>query len=91
MAPKRPGGRQRRETVRRARERRKRTQVTAALLVAIVALTTGLLVLSGGTSDRQGSNRATPPEFTLAEFGGGQSALSDFLGRPLAVTFMHTW
>lgn len=66
-------------------------QVGGAVLVVAVAVTAGLLLLAGGTSGTGGSDPTAAPEFSLAKFEGGEAALSDFLGRPLAVTFMHTW
>ena len=91
MASKRPAGRQRREAAWRASQRSKRVLVGGAVLAAVVAVAAGLLVLSGGTSGTGGSDPTAAPEFSLAKFEGGEAALSDFLGRPLAVTFMHTW
>lgn len=31
------------------------------------------------------------PDFELATFGGGTARLSDYLGSPVAITFMHTY
>lgn len=33
----------------------------------------------------------TAPDFTLTSINGETVKLSDYRGRPVAVTFMHTW
>ena len=89
MASKRPTGRQRREAARRARERTKRLRIGAAV-AAVAAVLVGLVLVTTGGS-KSASESTAAPEFSLAKFEGGEAALSDYLGRPLAVTFMHTY
>ncbi len=88
MPSARPTGRQRRELARRERRRRQRLRVAGAGAVALATVIVGMFLLLGGTGT---STATSAPEFSLAKFAGGEAALSDYLGRPLAVTFMHTW
>ncbi len=88
MPSGRPTGRQRRENARLARRRRKRIRAAGAGVAVVAAVVVGLFVLSGGG---ESTSATEAPEFSLAKFGGGEAALSEYLGRPLAVTFMHTY
>lgn len=78
--------RARREAARRARQRRHRIRwgTTAALTILAV---TGIVLFSAGSDDQAG---ALAPDFDLETPDGETVRLSDYRGRPVAVTFMHT-
>lgn len=78
--------RARREAARRARQRQQRIRWgTAAVIILAV---TGIIVLSGGSGDQAG---ALAPDFELETPDGETVRLSDYRGKPVAVTFMHTY
>ena len=72
----------------------------AGLFILIVV---ALVILQGQGSGSSGTETETvelstapevgalAPDFQLVSNGGEQVKLSDFRGRPVAVTFMHTW
>lgn len=91
MAEKKQSGRARREAQRRARERRKRIRVASFGLAAVVVVAIGVFVAAGGSSDTSSEVAEPAPAFALERFGGGEAALRDYLDKPIAVTFMHTW
>lgn len=88
MAKGKLTGRARREARRQAAQRKKRMQT------AIGAAAVAALFVVGGVSLIGSSKPSAPepaPDFALDLLGGGESALSEFRGQPVAVTFMHTW
>jgi cytochrome oxidase Cu insertion factor (SCO1/SenC/PrrC family) len=69
----------------------------AGILILMVA---ALVLLRGQDPGTESAAAETPiapkvgaraPDFQLASIDGEQVKLSDFRGRPVAVTFMHTW
>lgn len=90
-AKKRPTGRERREAARRARQRKKQLRVAATGAAVSAAIVAGVLLFASGGSGTDETGTAAAPAFTLAKYEGGEAALSEYLGRPLVVTFMHTW
>ncbi|NNC81372.1 MAG: redoxin domain-containing protein [Acidimicrobiales bacterium] len=78
--------RARREAARRARQRRRRIRWRTAAALTILAVT-GIVLFSAGSDDQAG---ALAPDFELETPDGETVRLSDYRGRPVAVTFMHT-
>lgn len=78
--------RARREAERRARQRRRLVGWGGA--VAAVALAVVGLVFVGGSGDEAA---AMAPDFALQTIDGETLQLSDYRGRPVAVTFMHSF
>ncbi len=78
--------RARREAARRARQRRRLVGWGGA--VAAVALAVVGLVFVGGSGDEAA---AMAPDFALETLDGETLQLSDYRGRPVAVTFMHSF
>ncbi len=87
---KKPTGRARREAMRKARLRKQRNRRLAwGGVVSAMVLGLGALILmsqQSGTSEPEAA-----PDFELQRFDGEPVKLSDYRGRPVAVTFMHTW
>ncbi len=78
--------RARREAERRARQRRRLVGWGGA--VAAVALAVVGLVFVSGSGDEAA---AMAPDFALETLDGETLQLSDYRGRPVAVTFMHSF
>jgi cytochrome oxidase Cu insertion factor (SCO1/SenC/PrrC family) len=79
------------------KQRRLRIAGFAGILILMVA---AFVILRGddpGTESAAAGSSVAPevgalaPDFQLATIDGEQVQLSDFRGRPVAVTFMHTW
>lgn len=85
--PRKPGSqskRERREAAqRRAKRKRLRTQGITALVIAVAVI--------GVVSLRGGGEPAIAADFELETLEGNSVTLSEFTGRPVAVTFMHSW
>lgn len=79
--------RARREAERLAR-RRRRLFGWAGIAGAVV-LATATFVVFGGGSDNEAA--ASAPDFALETLDGDLLQLSDYRGRPVAVTFMHSY
>lgn len=79
--------RARREAARRARRRQQRIRWSAAAAVIVLAVT-GTVLLSGRSDDRAD---VVALDFELETLDGDTLRLSDYRGRPVAVTFMHTY
>lgn len=79
--------RARREAERLARQRR-RLLGWAGIAVAVVLATVTFVVVAGG-SDNEAA--ASAPDFALETLDGDSLQLSDYRGRPVAVTFMHSY
>lgn len=81
------------ETERKARQRKKRI-VVGGIITAAVIIGIGAVVL---TSPGEGSvpvameTGPAAPEFELPAVSGEPVSLSDYRGRPVALTFMHSW
>ncbi|WP_395152502.1 peroxiredoxin family protein [Ilumatobacter sp.] len=83
----RPSKKARREAAKRA-ALRKQFRLWGGL-AAIAALAIGSFVLiSGGSGDEAA---ALAPDFELETLAGEPVSLSDYRGRPVAVTFMHSF
>lgn len=80
--------RERRETARRAKQRRSRVIWAVAMAAVAVILAIGGFTIGGGATDEAAS---PAPDFELANTNGQTVKLSDYRGQPVAVTFMHTW
>ncbi len=78
--------RARREAARRAHQRRQRITWSAIIGATIVAISA--IVFIGGSGNQAA---ALAPDFTLDRSDGDTVTLSDYRGRPVAVTFMHTY
>jgi cytochrome oxidase Cu insertion factor (SCO1/SenC/PrrC family) len=78
--------RARREAERLARQRRRLLR-WAGIAVAVVLATVTFVVVAG--SDNEAA--ASAPDFALENLDGDSLQLSDYLGRPVAVTFMHSY
>ncbi|MDE0805676.1 MAG: hypothetical protein OSA99_20430 [Acidimicrobiales bacterium] len=91
MSQKKLTGKARREAARRVRVRKQRIRWASAAAVVLVALVLGVSVLGGGSTASDSDRSTAAPEFSLARFGGGEAALSDYLDKPIAITFMHTY
>ncbi len=79
--------RARREAARRAAQRPQR--IRWAGLAAVITVSIGaFVVLSSCSSDQVA---ALAPDLELTSVDGVPVALSDYLGRPVAVTFMHSY
>jgi cytochrome oxidase Cu insertion factor (SCO1/SenC/PrrC family) len=80
--------------------KKQRRLVIAGFAVMLILLVATFAVLRG-QNPQTGSSAAEPsvapevgalaPDFQLASKDGELVKLSDFRGRPVAVTFMHTW
>ena len=79
-------GRARREAARRARQRQRRLRWAAAAAVVVLAVI-GAALLSIGSEEQAG---VLAPDFVLETPNGDTVRLSDYRGKPLALTFMHT-
>ncbi len=77
--------RARREAERLARQRRRLLR-WAGIAVAVVLATVTFVVVG---SDNEAA--ASAPDFALETLDGDSLQLSDYLGRPVAVTFMHSY
>jgi len=84
---RKPTKRERREAARLAAQRRQRLRWTGLALVAVLGV--GSFVIFGTGSQDQAA--AMAPDFQLESSNGEQVRLSDYLGRPVALTFMHTY
>ncbi len=79
---------------RAAKEARRKAQLKRQRMAWAGGIGVGILVLGallfwpGGGNDDVGT---IAPEFTLPAFEGDLIKLSDYRGKPVAVTFMHTW
>ncbi len=78
--------RARREAERLARQRR-RLVGWAGIAVAVVLATVTFVVVGG--SDNEAA--ASAPDFALETLDGDSLQLSDYRGRPVAVTFIHSY
>lgn len=87
-----PSRRARLEAERRAKQRRQRI-LFGGLAAALVLFGVGALVLTDSTSDAESAAATTSPapEVELATVNGDTVSLSDYRGRPVALTFMHSW
>ncbi len=86
MAQK-PTKRERREAARLAAKRRKQLRWTGLALVAVLGV--GSFIIFGAGSQDQAA--AMAPDFQLESSTGEQVRLSDYLGQPVALIFMHTY
>ncbi len=75
------------EAARRGRRRRQRIRWGAAVVVAVV---TAVAITSLWGPSRS-EEPAAAPDFELSTPDGQTVRLSDYLGQPVAVTFMHTY
>jgi cytochrome oxidase Cu insertion factor (SCO1/SenC/PrrC family) len=79
------------------KQRRLRIAGFAGILILMVAAFVFLRGEDAGTESAVSGPSIAPkvgalaPDFQLASIEGEQVKLSDFRGRPVAVTFMHTW
>ncbi|GEM_PF-641668 len=74
----------------RVRQRRRQRLLVTALLVAIAGISVvSYVAFTGGTSDERTTELAL--DFELETPTGETVSLSDYRGRPVAVTFMHSW
>ena len=80
--------------------KKQRRLVIAGFAVVLVLMVAAFAVLRGqnpGTESSSAEPSVAPevgalaPDFQLVSKDGEQVKLSDFRGRPVAVTFMHTW
>lgn len=78
--------RARREAERLAR-RRRQLLGWAGIAVAVVLATVTIIVVGGSDDEAV----AGAPDFTLETLAGDSLQLSDYRGRPVAVTFMHSY
>ena len=81
-------------------ERKQRYLMIAGVAGVVLVMVAAFAVLRGqfpGSQSENGELTTAPvvgalaPDFQLVSNDGEQVKLSDFRGRPVAVTFMHTW
>jgi cytochrome oxidase Cu insertion factor (SCO1/SenC/PrrC family) len=77
----------RRAAARRRAGRRKR-MVWGGVFALIVIGVSAVIVLNSDSGDEVA---AVAPDFELTSVDGEGVSLSDYRGRPVAVTFMHSW
>ena len=84
----------------RERAKKQRTMMVVGIAGILLVITAAFVVLRGqfpGSESAAGELSTAPvvgalaPDFQLVSNAGEQVKLSDFRGRPVAVTFMHTW
>jgi len=83
---RKPTKRERREAARLAAQRRQKMKWAGFALVAVLGV--GSFVVFGTGSDQAA---AIAPDFQLESSNGEQVRLSDYLGQPVALIFMHTY
>lgn len=78
------------EAQRRARRQKVRRQqlMLGAMAVVVVGIVAAIVLFSGGSDDAAG---ALAPDFELETPDGEAVKLSDYRGKPVALTFMHTY
>ncbi len=86
MASKNQRKRERREAIRRAKQRKRLGMWVGG--IAVIAVAVGAFSLMGSGSGDQVTLAA---DFELGQLGGESVSLSDYRGQPVAVTFMHSW
>ncbi len=86
MAQK-PTKRQRREAARLAAQRQQRIKWTSLAFVVVLGIS-ALVIFSVGSED---TAAAAAPDFQLETNTGETVRLSDYLGQPVALIFMHTY
>ena len=70
-------------------QRARRTGRAGRVLIAAAATVVGGFLLVGCGSESTAGNVA--PDLHLASIEGESVALGDYLGQPVAVTFMHSY
>ena len=76
------------QSARRQKARRRQPVKQAAVAAAAVVILAAFIVLRPASEPFVGS---AAPELELAGVDGEMVSLSDYLGRPVAITFMHSY
>lgn len=87
------------EPYQEAQAKKQRGLMIAGITGLLIVIILGFYVLQGQESGSQDISDlsespevgALAPNFQLVSNSGQQVSLSDFRGRPVALTFMHTW
>ena len=71
----------------------RRTTRSGRVLIAAVAIVVGGFLLTGCGSETTTTNAGADvaPDLRLTSIDGERVALSDYLGQPVAVIFMHSY
>lgn len=87
----------RKRAIEKKKQKQKRQKFIFGGIAVIVIALFAVFSLSGGDDETADGERiaaevgAVAPDFELTSKDGELVRLSDYRGRPVAVTFMHTW